>query len=98
MKGYSFNRQRPVMNYIADFFCKKLRLVVEVDGITHYQEQTRLKDTKKQQDLESEGFKVLRFADDDVLNDIEAVRAALILCIDEREKALGLLSSPVPPQ
>jgi very-short-patch-repair endonuclease len=35
MKGYSFRRQRPVLNYIADFMCKELMLVIEVDGLTH---------------------------------------------------------------
>jgi very-short-patch-repair endonuclease len=35
MKGYQFGRQRPVLNYIADFMSKELRLMIEVDGITH---------------------------------------------------------------
>jgi len=48
MKGYTFNRQRAVMNYIADFSCKKLCLVIEVDGITHQQEEVYLKDKKKE--------------------------------------------------
>ncbi len=96
-KGYSFNRQRPIMNYVADFFCKKLRLVIEVDGATHLDDKTRLKDAKKQSDLERAGFKVVRFADEEVLNDIEAVKASLEKHIEEREKELGLLTSPIPP-
>jgi very-short-patch-repair endonuclease len=35
MKGYQFRRQRPVVDFIADFMCKELRLIIEVDGITH---------------------------------------------------------------
>lgn len=35
MTGYTFNRQRPVLNYIADFMCKEKKLIIEVDGITH---------------------------------------------------------------
>lgn len=35
IKGYQFRRQRPVLNYIADFMCKELILIIEVDGITH---------------------------------------------------------------
>jgi very-short-patch-repair endonuclease len=44
MKGYSFLRQRSVLNYIADFMCKELKLIIEVDGITHSYEQTIEKD------------------------------------------------------
>ena len=40
MKGYSFRRQRPVLHYIADFMCKELKLIIEVDGITHQFEET----------------------------------------------------------
>ena len=39
MKGFQFRRQRPVLNYIADFMCKELMLVIEVDGITHHVEE-----------------------------------------------------------
>jgi very-short-patch-repair endonuclease len=95
MKGYTFNRQRPVLNYIADSFCKKLCLVIEVDGITHEQEETQQKDRKKEGDLEKAGFKVVRFTDDEVLGDIEGVRRTLESCIEEREKELGF-TSPTP--
>ncbi|MBE7447077.1 MAG: DUF559 domain-containing protein [Planctomycetia bacterium] len=36
MNGYQFRRQRPVLNYIADFMCKELKVVIEVDGSTHH--------------------------------------------------------------
>ena len=36
MRGYNFNRQRPVLDYIADFMCKELKLIIELDGITHH--------------------------------------------------------------
>jgi len=39
LKGYPFRRQRPVLNYIVDFFCKELSLIIEVDGITHSWEE-----------------------------------------------------------
>jgi very-short-patch-repair endonuclease len=92
MKGHTINRQRPVMNYIADFFCKRLCLVIEVDGITHQQEEVRRKDKKKEEDLVRAGFRVVRFTDDEVLSDIEGVRRTLELCIEGREKELGSTS------
>ena len=73
LKGYQFRRQRPVLNYIADFMCKELMLVIEVDGITHLWEETIIKDKKKTADLAAAGFVVLRFTDEDVLNNIHTV-------------------------
>ena len=40
LRGYQFRRQRPVLNYIADFMCKELMLIIEVDGYTHTLEET----------------------------------------------------------
>lgn len=73
MSHWQFRRQRPVLNYIADFMCKELMLVIEVDGISHQWEATTQKDELKQKDLEMAGFKVLRFSDGEVLNDIANV-------------------------
>ena len=77
LNGYQFRRQRPVLNYIADFMFIELKLIIEVDGITHHWKETMLKDKKKQNDLESAGFTVLRFIDDEVLNNINAVHSFL---------------------
>ena len=73
MKGFQFRRQRPVLNYIADFMCKELMLVVEVDGITHQFEEVIKNDKVRQKVLETAGFTVIRFTDDEVLNNINAV-------------------------
>ena len=73
LRGYQFRRQRPVGNYIADFVCMELMLIIEVDGLTHHWDETILKDKKKQTDLEAMGFTVLRFTDDEVLNNIKIV-------------------------
>lgn len=47
MKGYQFRRQRPVLNYIADFMCRELLLIIEVDGITHDDAEAQVKDKKE---------------------------------------------------
>ena len=73
MKGFQFRRQRPVLNYIADFMCKELMLVIEVDGITHHFEEAIKNDKIRQNTLENAGFTVIRFTDDEVLNNINAV-------------------------
>jgi very-short-patch-repair endonuclease len=87
LKGYKFKRQRPVLNYIADFMCTDLMLVIETDGITHILDEVIEKDIRKQKDLENVGFKVLRFDDNEVLNDIENVERVLLAYIEEFENS-----------
>ncbi len=48
LTNWQFRRQRPVLNYIADFMCIELLLIIEVDGITHLWEETIIKDQKKE--------------------------------------------------
>lgn len=91
MKGYQFRRQRPVLNYIADFMCKELKLVIEVDGSTHQWEETGVKDLKKEKDLIEVGFKMKRFTDEEVLRHIEGVRESIALFIQEIEQSTPLL-------
>ena len=71
--GYLFRRQRPVLNYIADFMCKELMLIIEVDGLTHQWEEVAENDERREQALEGVGFTILRFDDDDVLQHIDSV-------------------------
>ena len=77
MKGFQFRRQRPVLNYVADFRCIELMLVIEVDGITHHFEEVINNDKIRQGALETAGFTVLRFTDEEVLNKIQAVQSYL---------------------
>jgi very-short-patch-repair endonuclease len=83
--GFQFYRQRPIGNYIVDFFCFKLRLIIEIDGISH-DESTIEYDKKRQVYLESLGFTVLRFDDHDVKKDINNVLRVLEAWICENEK------------
>ena len=72
LMGYDFDRQRPIGNYIVDFFCKDLQLVLEVDGITHLDEKVIKKDKIRQEDLEELGVSFLRFDALLMVNKIEA--------------------------
>jgi very-short-patch-repair endonuclease len=76
-QGYQFRRQRPVLYFIADFLCLPLKLVIEVDGITHQWEETIRRDERKDQMLQQAGFTVLRFTDDEVLGQINYVVTAI---------------------
>ncbi|MEA1936510.1 MAG: DUF559 domain-containing protein [Patescibacteria group bacterium] len=74
MKGYDFHRQKPIGNYIVDFFCNDLMLAIEIDGISHNEKND--KDIKRQKQIESFGISFLRFNDFDVKGNIEGVVAA----------------------
>ena len=73
MKGYTFNRQKPLRNYIVDFYCKPLKLVIEVDGGYHFEEEQKLKDNERQQVLESLGLHFLRFHDEEVRKNLQVL-------------------------
>ncbi len=77
MKGFQFRRQRPVLIYIADFMCKELMLIIEVDGSIHQLEEINKNDVKRQKALEEAGFTVLRFTNEEVLENINSVYSYL---------------------
>jgi len=67
--GFAFLRQRPIGNYIADFMCKELKLIIEVDGFSH--QFSYEKDLLKDKELNKLGFNVIRISDEEVIYDIE---------------------------
>jgi len=72
MLGYRFLRQKPIGEYIVDFFCNKIKLVIEIDGESHREENFEY-DMARQNWLESIGLTVLRFDDMEVKKDMENV-------------------------
>lgn len=89
MMGYQFRRQRPILNYIADFMCKELMLIIEADGLTHQWEDVVPKDLIREETLESIGFKVIRFSDQEILNDLaNVIRVIEIYIQDFRENEI----------
>jgi len=71
MMGYSFRRQRPIGNFIADFVCLPLNLIIEVDGFSH--EEDGVIDDNRDNELKELGFTTLRFSSWEVLNQIDEV-------------------------
>ncbi|NEO88415.1 MAG: endonuclease domain-containing protein [Spirulina sp. SIO3F2] len=66
-------RQKPIEYFIVDFYCPKLKLVIEVDGAGHFTEEAEAYDEKRTEILEGYGLRVLRFTNDEVLNSFEGV-------------------------
>jgi len=85
MKGYGFRRQRPILTYIVDFMSKELMLVIEVDGCTHWSRHARKRDEQRDAVLTSAGFSIIRFTDEEVLNNITEVYEKIAEWIEEKE-------------
>ena len=83
MLGYPFLRQRSVSNYIADFMCKELKLIIEIDGGYHNNQYE--KDKIRDKNLGDLDFTVLRFTNEEVRDQIRNVEHAIILWIEERQ-------------
>ncbi len=77
MYGYDFHRQKPIDNYIIDFFCHELMLGIEVDGYSHQIIEVFNKDVKKEGVMNMLGIHILRFSDGQVLKDTDNVIRAI---------------------
>jgi len=89
--SYKFRRQHPISIYIADFYCHKLKLVIEIDGSVHSLSEVRHNDEKRQFDLESLGICIIRFTNDQVKTQVEAVinqTAKTIIILETNRKTL----------
>lgn len=71
--GPKFKRQHIIGNYIADFVCLDKKLVIEVDGGYHAQYQQMRLDEKRTEQLKEMGFRVVRYKNEDIFNDLETV-------------------------
>ncbi|MBR8537018.1 DUF559 domain-containing protein [Carboxylicivirga sediminis] len=90
MMGAKFLRQRPVLNYIADFMSRELLLIIECDGASHMLEGADGRDELRDKALENVGFKILRFADDMVIDNLSLTQSIIEQTVKERKAELGL--------
>lgn len=79
-----FRRQYVIGNYITDFYCHKAKLVVELDGSQHYSPEKMEYDRKRTAYLESQGLKVLRFSNLDVMRQFRRVCEAVDMAVKDR--------------
>jgi very-short-patch-repair endonuclease len=73
MKGYSFRHQRPVLRFIVDLIYLELKLIIEMDGYSHFLDEVVIKDMSSDKALRDAWFTVLRFSDSQVLKDMSNV-------------------------
>ena len=85
--GVQFTRQFPIGGYVADFACRRLKLVIELDGGQHADNPT---DTERTRSIEAHGYTVLRFWNNDVLGNTDGVIAQV-------SEAISLARNEIPP-
>jgi very-short-patch-repair endonuclease len=71
IKGYDFHRQKPIGNYIVDFYCSELLLAIEIDGESHYGNEK--KDLRRQKEIERYGVHFLRFDESEIYYSLDKV-------------------------
>ncbi|HSA34029.1 MAG TPA: endonuclease domain-containing protein [bacterium] len=84
--GYKFTRQKPLLHFIADFYCSELLLVIELDGSSH--DEKAEYDEERTILLNQLGIQVIRYTNSDVLQNIEGVYADLKTRIEVRAQEL----------
>ena len=91
---FTFNRQKPIGNYIVAFYCHQLRLVIEIDGDTHYEEDAEKYDRNRTVFLESQNLEVIRFTNPDVMNNIEGVMIVLLNLLKKKKGEIDNHKTP----
>jgi very-short-patch-repair endonuclease len=96
--GFKFRRQHPIDRFIIDFYCAKAKLLIEVDGKSHLEPNQKEYDQARTEYLEKLGYKVIRFTNNDVKYNIDAVANNILRTIETRiaELKASSLTSPHP--
>ena len=71
IRGCDFHRQKPIGNFIVDFYCSELLLAIEIDGESHYGNEE--KDLKRQKEIEKHGVRFLRFDESEIYYQLDKV-------------------------
>jgi len=82
LNGVNFRRQHAIGNFIVDFVSIKKKLVIELDGSQHLEQERFAYDIERTKYLESQGYKVIRFWNNQVMNDIEGILRAIEIALD----------------
>jgi very-short-patch-repair endonuclease len=73
--GIKFRRQHPIRRYVVDFACAEIKLVIELDGVSHL--ETRKADSERSREIEGDGWLIIRFWNTDIYDDLDAVKEAI---------------------
>ena len=84
IQGVHFYRQKPLLNFIVDFYCPAAKLVIEIDGSQHNEPANQLKDDRRDELLANQGLNVLRFDNRQVLLETDSVLEVIHSVVKER--------------
>jgi very-short-patch-repair endonuclease len=96
MDGRKFRRQHAIGSYIVDFVCLQARLVIEVDGETHTEDERQTPDAQRTAYLEKLGFRVLRFWNHSIYENLDGVAGAIYDELQGERRSANLDPSPQP--
>ena len=82
-----FYRQTPMLTYILDFYCPAVRMVVELDGSQHYEEEAMLYDEERTQELHRIGIEILRYTNREIKESFEGVCQSIDEAVKERMRS-----------
>ena len=85
-----FHRQKIIGNYIVDFYCPKLKIVIEIDGVQHYNVANSVYDNERTQFLESLGLSVIRFDNIDIKKEFGTVVYDITTHCEDKARMLGV--------
>ena len=95
LAGFKFRRQSPIGPYIADFECYAAKLVIELDGGQHQEQQRH--DARRTKFLQASGYRVLRFWNNEVLTETDAVLQVILVALESsRTRRTPACTSPLP--
>ena len=89
IKGFKFTRQKPVTNYVLDFFCPELLLAIEIDGCSHDSKGDQ--NLERQAKLEQMGIRFLRYQEREIMRELDAVLEGIVIWIETNAPASGSL-------
>ncbi|MDZ7719597.1 MAG: DUF559 domain-containing protein [Balneolaceae bacterium] len=88
--GFDFHRQKPIDQFIVDFYCSELFLAIELDGYSHEHFEIAQKDKRKKKRLNELGVYLIRFWDEEIFNDLDNVLRVIEITVEKRKIKFGL--------
>jgi len=85
LSGLKFRRQHPIGRFIVDFYCHKYKLVVELDGGIHEVQEVKANDQNREEELKDFGLNILRFTNEQVINELAYVLQTIKQQVDRME-------------
>ena len=83
INGYKFRRQQPILDYIVDFYCPELKLIIEADGEIHSLNENSEYDRKRDNILKINGYRIIRFTNLEIVTELDSTINKIILYINE---------------